>query len=121
MIALEQISAGTPPGSFLVGAAYALILGLQGYQLKATSNLKDEVLKFRVLLTGIDGGNGMNQTVKEHTEKLGGLRELTDNLEFRVADLEKGPTIIPSPTPPAPTTVVLTERRKRARRRKDRA
>lgn len=65
----------------IVNAAALIIIGLQGWQIRTTSRLEKEVLKFRVHLFGVNGDNGQNSDVKQQGEKL-------DRVESRLQSLE---------------------------------
>lgn len=66
---LIQTIQAEPLGSALVQGASALILGLQAWNIRTTTQIDRRLLKIETAFTGLNGTNGAVGTLKEHTAK----------------------------------------------------
>lgn len=80
-----QAAVAEPLGSYLVQGASVLILALQGWNIRTTTQIDRRLLKIETAFTGINGTNGAAGTLKDHTakfedvyEKLGEAKALAE-------------------------------------------
>jgi len=63
-----------PIGSYLVQGASVLILGLQGWSIRTTTQIDRRLLKLETAFTGINGTNGALGTIKDHAAQIADLQ-----------------------------------------------
>lgn len=66
---LMQIVQAEPFGSVMVQGATVLILALQGWSLRTTTQIDRRLLRLETAFSGLNGTNGAAGTLKDHAAK----------------------------------------------------